>query len=56
MTPHPPLTQHYSGDQAKPVFVDRLFDAGAQHYDAVVGWGMLHSSSATCVSRVTHVM
>ncbi len=45
MTPHPPLTQRYSENQAKPKFVDQLFDAGSPYYDAVVGWGMLHTGS-----------
>ena len=43
MQPHPPLTPHYSTPEAKPVFVDRLFDAGAKHYDGVTGWGFLGS-------------
>lgn len=46
MLPHPPLASHYTSTQDKPVFVNRLFDAGAQHYDSVVDWGFLHSGSA----------
>lgn len=39
MLPHPTLTQHYQRPEEKPVFVQQLFDAGAEHYDPVVGWG-----------------
>jgi demethylmenaquinone methyltransferase/2-methoxy-6-polyprenyl-1,4-benzoquinol methylase len=45
MIPHPPLTQRYSGSQAKPTFVNQLFDAGSPYYDSVVGWGLLHTGS-----------
>lgn len=45
MLPHPPLTEHYSSPDAKPAFVNRLFDAGAKHYDGVVDWGFLRSGS-----------
>ncbi len=45
MTPHPPLTEHYSGNDGKPAFVNRLFDAGSRHYDSVADWGFLHTSS-----------
>lgn len=45
MLPHPPLTAHYSSTEAKPDFVNRLFDKGAEHYDAVVDWGFLRSGS-----------
>jgi demethylmenaquinone methyltransferase/2-methoxy-6-polyprenyl-1,4-benzoquinol methylase len=45
MLPHPPLTEHYSSTEAKPAFVNRLFDAGAKHYDAVVDWGFLRSGA-----------
>src|SRR4051812_9625191 len=45
MVPHPPLTEHYSSTEAKPAFVNRLFDAGAKHYDGVVDWGFLRSGS-----------
>jgi demethylmenaquinone methyltransferase/2-methoxy-6-polyprenyl-1,4-benzoquinol methylase len=44
MTPHPPLTEHYSGNDGKPAFVNRLFDAGARHYDLVADWGFLHTA------------
>ena len=46
MVPHPPLTTHYSGPEGKPAFVNRLFDAGARHYDSVVDWGFLGSGAA----------
>ena len=45
MLPHPPLTAHYSSTEAKPEFVNRLFDKGAKHYDSVVDWGFLRSGS-----------
>lgn len=45
MLPHPPLNAHYSTSDAKPAFVNRLFDAGARHYDSVVDWGFLRSGS-----------
>lgn len=45
MDPHPPLTRHYTGTEAKPAFVNGLFDAGAAHYDSVVDWGFLRSGS-----------
>ncbi len=45
MLPHPPLTEHYASPEAKPAFVNRLFDAGARHYDGVVDWGFLRSGS-----------
>src|ERR1019366_8158986 len=44
--PHPTLTSHYATPEAKPEFVNRLFDKGAAHYDAVVDWGFLHSGAA----------
>jgi demethylmenaquinone methyltransferase/2-methoxy-6-polyprenyl-1,4-benzoquinol methylase len=45
MVPHPPLTNHYNSSDQKPAFVNGLFDAGASHYDSVVGWGFLRSGS-----------
>ena len=45
MTPHPPLTAHYASTEAKPEFVNRLFDRGAKHYDGIVDWGFLRSGS-----------
>lgn len=45
MLPHPPLTPHYSTLEAKPQFVDGLFDRGAEYYDRVVDWGFLRSGS-----------
>lgn len=46
MLPHPTLAGHYRSPDAKPEFVDRLFDNGAKHYDAVVDWGFLHSGAS----------
>jgi len=46
MVPHPPLTTHYADSEGKPVFVNRLFDAGARHYDGVVDWGFLRTGAA----------
>ena len=45
MLPHPPLTEHYASTEAKPAFVNRLFDKGARHYDGVVDWGFLRSGA-----------
>ena len=46
MLPHPTLAVHYATPEAKPEFVNRLFDKGARHYDAVVDWGFLRSGSS----------
>jgi demethylmenaquinone methyltransferase/2-methoxy-6-polyprenyl-1,4-benzoquinol methylase len=46
MLPHPTLANHYATPEAKPEFVDRLFDEGAKHYDAVVDWGFLRSGAS----------
>lgn len=46
MLPHPTLAEHYATPEAKPEFVNRLFDQGARHYDAVVDWGFLHSGAS----------
>jgi demethylmenaquinone methyltransferase/2-methoxy-6-polyprenyl-1,4-benzoquinol methylase len=48
MNPHPPLTEHYSGNDGKPAFVNQLFDAGSKHYDRVSEWGFFHSGSIYC--------
>jgi demethylmenaquinone methyltransferase/2-methoxy-6-polyprenyl-1,4-benzoquinol methylase len=45
MLPHPPLPAHYARPEDKPGFVNRLFDAGAPHYDRVTGWGFLGTGS-----------
>ena len=45
MLPHPILTEHYATPEAKPAFVDRLFDKGAPHYDGIVDWGFLRSGA-----------
>jgi demethylmenaquinone methyltransferase/2-methoxy-6-polyprenyl-1,4-benzoquinol methylase len=44
--PHPTLTDRYATADAKPEFVNRLFDKGAAHYDTVVDWGFLHSGAS----------
>ena len=46
MLPHPTLAAHYATPEAKPEFVNRLFDNGAKHYDSVVDWGFLHSGAS----------
>lgn len=43
--PHPTLAARYATAEAKPAFVNRLFDKGARHYDAVVDWGFLRSGA-----------
>jgi demethylmenaquinone methyltransferase/2-methoxy-6-polyprenyl-1,4-benzoquinol methylase len=43
--PHPALTTRYANDEAKPEFVNRLFDKGAKHYDGIVDWGFLRSGA-----------
>jgi demethylmenaquinone methyltransferase/2-methoxy-6-polyprenyl-1,4-benzoquinol methylase len=45
MTPHPPLAGRYATPEAKPAFVNHLFDQGAKYYDGVVDWGFLRSGS-----------
>jgi demethylmenaquinone methyltransferase / 2-methoxy-6-polyprenyl-1,4-benzoquinol methylase len=44
--PHPTLATRYASPEAKPDFVNSLFDKGARHYDAVVDWGFLRSGAA----------
>jgi demethylmenaquinone methyltransferase / 2-methoxy-6-polyprenyl-1,4-benzoquinol methylase len=46
MQPHPTLTGRYASPEAKPAFVNQLFDRGAAHYDGVVDWGFLHSGAS----------
>ncbi len=46
MLPHPTLATHYATPEAKPEFVNQLFNRGAEHYDAVVDWGFLRSGAA----------
>jgi demethylmenaquinone methyltransferase / 2-methoxy-6-polyprenyl-1,4-benzoquinol methylase len=48
MIPHPPLTEHYSGDDQKREYVNRLFNAGSKYYDPVSNWGFLQSGSFYC--------
>lgn len=45
MRPHPTLIAHYATPEAKPAFVNHLFDQGARHYDLLVDWGFLRSGS-----------
>ncbi len=46
MLPHPTLATRYATPEAKPEFVNRLFDGGAKHYDAIVDWGFLRSGTS----------
>lgn len=46
MQPHPTLTARYATPEAKPEFVNGLFDRGAKHYDSVVDWGFLRSGGS----------
>jgi len=46
MLPHPTLAAHYPSPEAKPAYVNRLFDRGACHYDGVVNWGFLRSGAS----------
>lgn len=46
MLPHPPLEHRFRSTEEKPDYVNRLFDAGAEHYDGVVDWGFLCSGAA----------
>ena len=46
MLPHPTLAARYATPEAKPEFVNRLFDGGAKHYDSIVDWGFLHSGAS----------
>lgn len=43
--PHPTLADRYATPEAKPEFVNRLFDKGAKYYDGIVNWGFLCSGS-----------
>ena len=45
MLPHPPLENRYRTTEDKAEYVNRLFDAGAKHYDGVVDWGFLRSGA-----------
>ena len=45
MLPHPTLKNRYATLDAKPEYVNRLFDKGAQYYDGIVDWGFLRSGS-----------
>ncbi len=46
MLPHPTLADHYTTPEAKPAFVNGLFDKGAKYYDGVVDWGFLRSGAS----------
>lgn len=46
MMPHPTLATRYPSPEAKPAFVNRLFDRGARHYDTVVGWGFFGTGAS----------
>lgn len=46
MLPHPTLPARYTTAEAKPAFVNGLFDRGAKHYDAVVDWGFLRTGAS----------
>jgi demethylmenaquinone methyltransferase/2-methoxy-6-polyprenyl-1,4-benzoquinol methylase len=43
--PHPTLAAHYASLEAKPAYVNNLFDKGARHYDGIVDWGFLRSGA-----------
>lgn len=43
MQPHAPIAQRYQTDAEKPGYVEKLFNAGARHYDRTVGWGFFGS-------------
>ena len=43
--PHPTLAAHYASLEAKPGYVNNLFDKGARHYDGIVDWGFLRSGA-----------
>ncbi|HWA27350.1 MAG TPA: class I SAM-dependent methyltransferase [Lacunisphaera sp.] len=45
MLPHPTLTGQYGTEEAKPEFVNQLFDKGAKHYDGIVDWGFLRTGA-----------
>ncbi len=45
MLPHPTLAGRYATPEAKPEYVNQLFDRGAKYYDAVVDWGFLRTGS-----------
>lgn len=43
MLPHAPISHRYQTAEGKPAYVEKLFDAGAKHYDRTVGWGFFGS-------------
>ncbi|MDP1579871.1 MAG: class I SAM-dependent methyltransferase [Candidatus Didemnitutus sp.] len=46
MLPHPTLSARYASPEAKPAFVDGLFNRGAAQYDKVVNWGFLGTGAS----------
>ena len=45
MLPHPTLAGRYATPEAKPDYVNNLFDKGARHYDGIVDWGFLRTGA-----------
>jgi len=45
MQPHPPLKNYYNSSEAKPEFVQQLFDSGAQYYDFLEDWGSFRTGA-----------
>lgn len=41
MRPHPTITNRYDTPEEQRAYLNRLFDAGARHYDRIDGWGSL---------------
>ena len=48
MRPHPTLSNRYANPEEQRAFLDRLFDAGARHYDRIDGWGSFGSGPWYC--------
>lgn len=44
--PHPPLKERYTTLEAKPEYVNQLFNKGAKHYDGIVDWGFFRTGGA----------
>lgn len=45
MLPHPSLKSHYASSEAKPDFVNRLFDRSAKYYDFLEDWGSFRTGA-----------
>lgn len=45
MLPHPPIKDRYETPDAKPAFVNRLFDGGAKHYDFLDNLGSFRTGA-----------